>query len=115
MWDAAAPSWTGHLDDLPPNGEILVGWPADLGKSPVGPSRSVECPIFDLRVLRVGSDGTSFVPVRWGGIPWDEGGVAGPRAPLGAGGFGSVGVLPRQAGSGLKLCEGDGRPLGPPP
>jgi len=27
MWVAAALSWTGHLDDLPPIGEILVGWP----------------------------------------------------------------------------------------
>ena len=33
----------------------------------------------------------------------------------GSGDFGSVGVLPRRVGSGLKPCEEDGRPLGPPP
>ncbi len=52
-----------------------------------------------------------------GGIPWDEGGEAGLVGVRSRScGFGSVGVLPRRVGSGLKPCEGRTVSfLGPPP
>lgn len=73
MWPPGSMSWIGSLDDLPPIGETLVGCPT---------ARHRESAVFDLRVLRVASVGTSLVPVRFRGMG-EERGAAGPRGTPG--------------------------------
>ena len=77
-------------DDLPPIGEILVGWPADRETSRPGHRGRPNGPFSTFGFLRVTTDPASLVLVGRDGmrpglgeIRWDGGGAAGPRAAPG--------------------------------
>jgi hypothetical protein len=66
-------SWIGSLDDLPPIGEILVGWSADVGKFRPGHRGRSNGPLSTFGFVLVTTDPMPLLPVGRDGMrpgPW---------------------------------------------